>query len=70
MHDLAERRATDIAVHGAGAVELRAIEHVEHFETELDGLSLSERHALQKREVGVDNARSLEEPSRRVAQRA
>ena len=41
--DLAERRARDVAVDGAGAVELRVIEDVERLEPELRGAATAER---------------------------
>ena len=68
--DLAERRAHDVAVHGAGAVELRVVEDVERFEANLEVPRLVERDALDQREVEVLDARPVEEPARRVAELA
>src|SRR5438270_5817094 len=65
--DLAERRARDVAVHGASAVELRAVEDVERFEADFEVPRFLERHALRERDVEVLDARPVEEPAGRIA---
>src|SRR5256885_13735650 len=69
-HDLAESRARDVAIHCRRAVELRCVEYVEGFQTELHCVALTERDGLQQREIGVDHPRPVKEPARRVAQMA
>src|SRR5437016_4596188 len=68
--NLAERRAHDVAVHGAGAVELRPVEDVEGFDTDFEVPRLVERDALNQRKIEVFDARTVEEPAGRVAKLA
>src|SRR5262249_44465240 len=66
--DVAERRARDVAVDRTPAVELRGIEEVEHFEPDLEGAPLVQRHALDQREIDVLDAGPVEKPPGRVAE--
>src|SRR3954463_8547000 len=67
-HDLAERRARNVAVHRRRAVELRVVEDVERLDANLRHALGPESHALDERQVGIVDTRTMEEPARRVPQ--
>src|SRR5215831_7186962 len=58
--DLAERRAHDVPLDCSGAVELRPVEHVERLEAQLNR-AVAAGHLLDQRQVGVLDARAVEE---------
>jgi len=68
--DLTKRRAGNVAVHGARAVELGMVEHVERLEAHLQRLGTTERHVLDQRHVEILDAGTVKEPARRIAKLA
>src|SRR5208282_5270910 len=70
IHDLAEGGTADTAVDGLRSEELSVIEHVEHFEPQLEGLRFSQAYVLEKGHIIVVQARSGEEAAFGSARRA
>src|SRR5437868_5180098 len=68
--DFSERRAHDVAVDGARAVELRMVEDVERLEAQLEVPLLIEGHAFDEREIEVLDAGTVEKAPWRVAELA
>src|SRR5258706_5834995 len=62
-HDCAKRGIADIAVYGSRSVELRVIENIEGFESELERLRFIQTHGLGQGQVEVINAGTVEESS-------
>ncbi len=64
--DLAEACAADIAVHRGGSEELRMIEDIEGFQSELQHFGFRDRHFFLKSDVEVVQSRPIKEASPRI----
>lgn len=63
----AERRATDIAIHGLWSEELSVIEQIEGFQPKLQGFRFGQAHDLEQRHIVVSCSRTIKKTPLSVA---